>query len=125
MKRIVLLVFFLLLCGCAKEQPKMAGAKWAEALHHRDAKVRQKAAFTLGNIGPSDPAVLPALIGALKDVDAGIRYEAILALLKCGPNVREVVPVLTELRDQDRDAKVRTAAVKALETIHRSEITGR
>jgi len=95
----------------------MAGAKWAESLQHHDAKVRQKAAFTLGNIGSSDPAVLPALIQALKDVDAGVRYEAILALLKYGPSAREAVPVLTEIRDKDRDAKVRAGAAAALKKI--------
>ena len=88
MKYIPFLAVLIALCGCAREQPKMAGAKWAEALHDRDAKVRKKAAFTLGNIGPSDAAVLPALIEALRDADAEVRYEAILALLKYGSGAR-------------------------------------
>ena len=95
----------------------MAGDRWAEALQDPDARARRKAAFTLGNIGPSDPAVLPALIGALKDTDAGVRCEAILALVKYGPEAREAVPILTELQHHDRDAQVRSYAGKALQKI--------
>jgi HEAT repeat protein len=46
----------------------------------------------LGNIGPGDPAALPALTGALKDADAGVRCEAVLALLKYGPGAKEAIP---------------------------------
>jgi HEAT repeat protein len=95
----------------------MAGGKWAEALRGPDAKVRRNAAFTLGNIGPSDPAVLPALLGAVKDADAGVRCEAILALLKYGPAAREAIPELTEVRQKDRDPKVRAYAARAVDKL--------
>jgi HEAT repeat protein len=117
MKRIFPVVVLLSLCGCAREQPRMAGAKWTAALHDRDAKVRQKAAFTLGNIGSSDPAVLPALIEALKDSDVEVRYEAILALLKYGPGARAAAPALKDMSQHDRDFRVREGAAKALEKI--------
>jgi HEAT repeat protein len=97
----------------------MAGSKWAEVLRDPDAKQRKKAVFTLGNIGPTDPAVLPALIGVLKDADAEVRCEAILALLKYGPGARDAIPALTEAQRQDRNAKVRTYAAKALEKLQR------
>ncbi|HLW65261.1 MAG TPA: HEAT repeat domain-containing protein [Gemmataceae bacterium] len=114
---LLFVIVVIVLCGCAREQPKMAGTKWASALHDPDANVRKKAAFTLGNIGPSDPAVLPALIEALKDSNVDVRYEAILALLKYGPGARESIPALRELRAQDRDAKVRDGAAKAIEQL--------
>jgi HEAT repeat protein len=95
----------------------MAGSKWAEALRDPDPKVRKKAAFTLGNIGPSDPAVLPALLEALRDKDAQVRCEAILALVKYGTQAQEAVPPLTELRDRDPDGRVRSYAAKALERL--------
>jgi HEAT repeat protein len=119
MRRILLVILLISLSGCGSAQPTMAGGKWAEALRDRDAKVRKKAAFTLGNIGPSDPAVLPALIGALKDADAAVRCEAILALLKCGPAAKEAIPELTEVQEKDRAAEVRAHAAKALEKLHR------
>jgi HEAT repeat protein len=121
MRRILIVMLLVGLCGCGRPQPRMAGNRWAAALHEPDARVRRKAAFTLGNIGPSDPAVLPALIAALRDADAGVRREAILALLKYGPGVEEAVPALIEARDRDRDARVRADAARALEKLNRGQ----
>jgi len=117
MRREVLVILLISLTGCGRAQPTMAGGKWAQALRDSDIKVRKKAAFTLGNIGPSDPAVLPALIGALKDADAGVRCEVILALLKYGSGAEEAIPELKEVQNKDRDAKVREYATKALEKL--------
>jgi HEAT repeat protein len=110
-----LLALFAASCGPAR--PTMAGAKWAEALRDPDVTLRKKAAFTLGNIGPTDPAALPALTAALKDPDGGVRREVILALVKCGPAARETVPALEELRQHDRDPQVRVYAGRALERL--------
>src|SRR5258708_1569651 len=104
-------LFFL--TGCSKAPPHtLAGGKpvsnWVELLQNSsDAKLRQEAAFKLGNVGPSEPAAFPALLGALKDRDAAVRSEAILALVKFGPAALDAVPTLTELRDGDDDPKVR------------------
>jgi HEAT repeat protein len=106
----------LLIClgGCCGAEPTMAGSKWAGALRDPAAEARRKAAFTLGNIGISDPAVLPGLLGALNDADAGVRCEAILGLLKYGPAAKEAIPELTEVQKKDRDPRVRRYAAKAL-----------
>jgi HEAT repeat protein len=114
-------IVLICLSGCGTSQPTMAGAKWAQALHDPDTRVRQKAAFTLGNIGPSDPAVLPALVGALKDADAGVRCEVILSLVRYGPGAKEVIPELSVVQQKDRDAKVRAYAAKALEKLQASK----
>jgi HEAT repeat protein len=104
--------------GCGERQPPLAGGKpvgsWVRALENPDAKVRKEAAFKLGNVGPADPAALPALIGALRDRDPAVRREAIMAVLKCGPAAKEAVPALAELEQHDRDALVRSYAAKAL-----------
>lgn len=117
MRRILLVLLLIGLGGCSKAQPALAGGKWAVTLRNHDAKLRKKAAFTLGNIGPTDPAVLPALMAALKDSDAGVRCEAILALLKCRPEAKEAIPELTEVQNKDRDTKVRAYATKALKIL--------
>jgi HEAT repeat protein len=117
MQRILTAILLISLSGCGAAQPKMAGVKWAGALRDPDANVRKKAAFTLGNIGASDPAALPALIGALKDADAGVRCEAILGLLKFGPAASQAIPALAEIQRQDTDDRVRTYAAKALDRV--------
>lgn len=111
--------------GCARTEQPLAGGKsvasWVEALGDPDPKVRKQAVLKLGNAGPTDPSVLPALLGALKDREANIRCAAVLALLKCGPEGKEGIPALMELSQNDSDAKVRSHAVKALEKLQQSE----
>jgi HEAT repeat protein len=116
-KCILLLVILFCLGGCGTSHPPLAGRKWADIVRAPDAKLRRKAAFTLGNIGPSDPAVIPALMGALQDRDAAVRCEAVLALLKCGVEAKPAVPVLTQLGQRDPDPKVRSYAVRAAERL--------
>jgi HEAT repeat protein len=70
----------------------------------------------LSNVGAADPAVLPALTEAVKDRDAKVRREAILALLKLGPPAKDAIPVLTETL-QDKDPQNRVYAAKALDKI--------
>jgi HEAT repeat protein len=122
MKRVLMMtVVAVLAAGCGEAPPTLSGGKpmshWVEALRGPDAKLRKTAAFKLGNVGPTDPAVLPALLAALKDNDAGVRSEAIVALMKCGPDAREAVESLTDLRRRDPDARVRNHAARALQKI--------
>jgi HEAT repeat protein len=117
MRRILFVILLIAVSGCGGGPPPMAGGKWAEVLRDPDARQRRKAAFTLGNIGPSDPVVLPALLQALKDRDAAVRREAILGLVKYGPGAREVIPTLTELQQRDRDPQVRSYAARAVEKL--------
>jgi HEAT repeat protein len=117
MRRFLTIILLISLSGCGEARPKMAGVKWAGALRDPDARVRKKAALTLGNIGASDSAALPALIGALKDADPGVRCEAILGLLKFGPAASQAIPTLAEIQKQDGDERVRTYASKALDRV--------
>src|SRR5437763_11084475 len=116
---IAVVLLAVLLSGCDKERPMLAGGKpvryWVEALKEPDAKLRKTAVSKLGNVGPADETVLPALLGALADTDAAVRREAILALMKYGPGAREAIPRLSDLRKNDRDAQVRKYAAQALE----------
>jgi vesicle coat complex subunit len=117
MKRLALTVVLAVLAGGCGHAPTLAGGKpvsyWVEALQGPDPKLRQTAVFKLGNVGPADPAALPAVQGALKDRDARVRCAAVVALMKFGPVSREAVPALNELR-HDRDAQVRAYAAAAL-----------
>lgn len=90
---------------------------WIEALQSPEAKIRKQAAFKLGNVGPSDPNALPALLAALNDGDASVRREAILAVLKCGIEARTAVPTLRALQQHDPNEQVRQCAAKAVERL--------
>jgi hypothetical protein len=112
-----------LAAGCGKPQPLLAGGKpvahWVEALRSPDAKLRKQAATKLGNVGPSDPAALPALTAALKDPDPAVRCEVILALAKFGPAASDSTALLIEAQ-KDQHPKVRAYAARALEKIQAS-----
>jgi hypothetical protein len=113
------------LSGCGKAQlPTLAGGKsvehWVTALQDPDVKVREEAAMKLGNVGSSDPAAIPALIGALKDKSAQVRREAILGLSKSGRAAQEAIGPLTELQKNDQDPKVREIAARGIKRLQRS-----
>jgi HEAT repeat protein len=120
MRWLLLTSLLLLPAGCGRAPPTLAHGKpvayWFEALRHPDARERKKAVQVLGNVGAADPAVLPALTGAVKDRDSGVRSEAVLALLKMGPAAEAATPALREA-ERDRDPQIRTYATRALERI--------
>src|SRR5437588_5142509 len=125
MKVVALLLLAVVVSGCGKAEPTLAGGKpvgyWVQALKDPDARLRKKAAFKLGNVGPADATALPALVEALSDPDAHVRSEAILALVKFGPAAKDARPVLAQLRQRDPSVQVRTQAGKALEKLQNGE----
>ncbi len=120
MRLVMLSVVLAVLAGCSRrEVPSdryFSGqpvSHWLQAVRGPDAKARKKAADVLGNVGPSDRAVVPALSDALADRDARVRAAAVLALAKIGP---EAAPAAERLKAllQDKDAAVRAHAATAL-----------
>ena len=124
MRMLVFLVLALAATGCGKPGPTLVGGKpiedWVKALQHPDAKMRKIAAMKPGNVGPAHPAAFPALLDALKDRDAGVRRDVILALVKFGADAKDALPALDHIRKYDADAKVREYAAKALQKIDSS-----
>jgi HEAT repeat protein len=118
MRLVLVAIVMIAFSGCTAQPAADTGPRvqhWIKTLREPDSKSRREAAFKLGNLGLTDPAiVVPALTGALKDSDASVRREAILALLKCGPTARDAVGELTEVQRTDRDARVRDHAARAL-----------
>jgi HEAT repeat protein len=113
----------ILLAGCGRD----AGPKelyfsgepvthWLSAARSPDPKVRKKAIDVLGNVGPADPAAIPALAEAVRDKDPAVRDAAVLALSKIGKPAAAALPAL---RDATKDANlsVRTHAITAVERV--------
>ena len=120
---IVLLAITFLALGCKRQsrptEKYFSGEPvkhWLDSLQSSDPKVRKKSVDVLGNVGPSDPAVIPALIAAVRDKDASVRDAAVLALSKIGPPAAEAATVLQEAT-RDPNATVRDHAAKALERV--------
>ena len=112
----------VVVAGCGtSEAPLTAGGKpvayWLDELKKPDPKARKKAVRELGHVGTADPAAIPAVVGAVKDRDAAVRREAVLALLNLGPAAKDAAAALSEAAAKDPDPGVRKDAAKALERV--------
>ena len=121
---LIILPLALLSClisGCGKPRQVLSGGKpssyWVAGAASPDKKLRKTAVAKLGNVGGADPAVVPTLVAALHDSDAAVRGEAVLALLKAGPDAKRASGDLQSLAQHDRDAKVRQYAARALDKL--------
>jgi HEAT repeat protein len=86
---------------------------WLEEARSQDPKARKRAVEVLGNVGPADPAAIPALIAVLQDKDATVRDAAVLGLSKIGPDAAAALPAVRGLTD-DKDPAVRKHARAAV-----------
>lgn len=76
-------------------------------------EVRWEAAFVLGRVGA--PAAIPALLERLADRHAEVRRQAALSLGMLGAS--EAREALTLIAERDEDARTRTAAAAALNSL--------
>lgn len=74
---------------------------------------RNAAAYAIGGMGPAAKAAVPALIDALNDPEASVRYPVCVALREIGPVAKDAVPALTKALD-DRNDDVASMARKAI-----------
>ena len=88
-------------------------SQWIEVLKDKDVRVRNAAAFVLGQIGPAAKDAVPALSEALKDKEGYVRRAAVSALGRIGPAAKDAVPALmVALKHKNR--RVRSYAANAL-----------
>jgi HEAT repeat protein len=66
---------------------------------HTDRKVQYFATVSLGQIGPTDDRVVPALVRLLKDPFPEVRGAAVSALQEMGPAAADAVPALIAALD--------------------------
>jgi HEAT repeat protein len=107
------------IAGCGQNEAPLAGGKtighWIQAAGDPNVEVRLVAITKLGNAGNADPEVLPTLTAALKDRDAHVRREAIVAIFKYGPGAEPAADALAIAQNTDPNPKVREYASRALQ----------
>ena len=86
---------------------------WIADLKALAPQLRNAAAYEISGLGPAAVAAVPALIEALGDPVAAVRYPVCVALREIGPGAKDAVPALTEVLD-DRNDDVAAIARKAI-----------
>lgn len=74
---------------------------------------RNNAAYSIARMGPLAKSAVPALIKALKDPEAAVRFPVCIALREIGPDAIDAVPALKEALE-DRNEDVAAMARRAL-----------
>jgi HEAT repeat protein len=77
---------------------------------------RNAAAYSIAGIGPAAAPAVPALIEALHDQEAAVRFPVCVALREIGPAASAALPALEEALD-DRNEDVASMAKKAITAI--------
>jgi HEAT repeat protein len=90
---------------------------WVAELKAQAPQTRSAAAYAISSMGPSGKAAVPALIEALGDEEATVRFPVCVALREIGPAAAAAVPKLQDVRENDRSDDVAFMAKKALRTI--------
>lgn len=90
-----------------------AVSPFVQALQDNDARMRQAAAVTLGQIGLGAIDAVPQLVTALSDTDSRVRAAAAFSLSTFGAHAMEAVPALRAALS-DEFASVRARAAFAL-----------
>ncbi len=102
--------------GKKAREPEFEGRRlssWVADLKGAAPYTRNAAAYAISGMGPAATDAVPALIEALKDPEAAVRFPVCIALREIGPNAKAAVPALTEALD-DRNDDVAAMARKAL-----------
>jgi HEAT repeat protein len=78
---------------------------------------RNAAAYEIAGMGPAAVAAVPALIEALDDPIAAVRYPVTVALLEIGPAARAAVPRLQRMMEEEINDEIAASARRALKRI--------
>ncbi|HTS88317.1 MAG TPA: HEAT repeat domain-containing protein [Gemmatimonadales bacterium] len=99
-----------------QKEPVLDGrplSAWIADLKAPSPQTRNFAAYTIGTLGPDGKAAVPALIEALSDSNASVRFRVCVALEQMGPAAAEAAPALNNTLD-DMSDDVAAAARRAL-----------
>lgn len=129
-------VMLLLLTTAASGQTKPAKpqepvsdgrtlSEWIADLKALAPQSRNAAAYEIASMGPAAAAAVPALIEALDDPSAAVRFPVTIALLEIGPAAKAAVPRLVVMVDEEINDEIAASARRALRHIDPASVPPR
>ena len=106
--------------GTKAKEPVSAGrplSEWIADLKGLAPQTRNAAAYEIAGMGPAAAAAVPALIEALDDPMAAVRFPATIALMEIGSAAKAAVPRLQVMVDEEINDEIAAAARRALRHI--------
>jgi HEAT repeat protein len=97
-------------------------SQWIADLKAPAPQTRNAAAYEIAGMGAEAAAAVPALIQALDDPEASVRFPVTVALMEIGPGAKAAVPRLQQMVDEDLNDDVAAAARRALKRIDPSAV---
>ena len=113
--------------GQTAKEPVSRGRPLSEWIADLDAaapSVRNAAAYEIASLGPAAVAAVPALIEALDDPDAAVRFPVTVALREIGPAAKAAVPRLQQMMFEEINDEIAAGARRAIRRIEPSALAG-
>jgi HEAT repeat protein len=92
-------------------------SEWIADLKGMSPQTRNAAAYEIAGLGPAAAAAVPALIEALDDPVAAVRFPVTVALMEIGPAAKAAVPRLRAMMDEEINDEIAASARRALRHI--------
>lgn len=97
-------------------------SEWIADLKGLAPQTRNAAAYEIAGMGAAAAAAVPALIEALDDPVAAVRFPVTVALMEIGPAAKAAVPRLQTMMDEEINDEIAAAARRALRHIDPSAV---
>jgi HEAT repeat protein len=111
----------------AAKEPEARGrplSEWIADLKAAAPVIRNAAAYEIAGMGPAAVAAVPALIEALDDPVAVVRFPVTVALGEIGPGAAAAVPRLKQMMEEELNDEIAAAARRAIRHIQPSALAG-
>jgi HEAT repeat protein len=112
--------------GAATKEPESDGrtlTQWIADLKAPAPQTRNAALYEISGMGPAAAPAVPALIVALDDPEATVRFPATVALGEIGPAAKAAVPKLKQMMEEEINDEVAAGAKRALRRIQPEAVT--
>jgi HEAT repeat protein len=92
-------------------------SEWVADLRAPAPYSRNLAAYEIASLGPAAAPAVPALIDALRDSEASVRYPVTVALREIGPAAKAAIPALKKMYEEDLNDEIASSARRAIKAI--------